>query len=134
VKLLPFPLIPDARGNLMFAEFPKHLPFQPRRFFVTYDVPAGSIRGEHGHRTLEQIIVCLKGSLAVTVDDGAVREKCTLDTPGAGLYLPPRTWGIQHEHTADCVMLVLASDGYDEAGYLRDYPAFLQCVAGAQQD
>jgi len=129
VRLLPFPLIPDARGNLMFAEFPSHLPFLPKRFFVTYEVPQGSVRGEHAHRTLEQIIVCLKGSLAVTVDDGTVREKCVLDTPGAGLYIGPRTWGIQSEHTPDCVMLVLASDVYNEAGYLRNYAAFLACLA-----
>ena len=44
VKLLRFPLIPDPRGNLVFAEFPKHLPFEPKRFFVTYGVPVGSVR------------------------------------------------------------------------------------------
>jgi len=129
VRLLPFPLIPDSRGNLMFAEFPRHLPFQPKRFFVTYDVPVGSVRGEHAHKHLEQIIVCLKGSLAVTVDDGKVREKCILDTPGAGLYIPPLTWGVQSEHTPNCIMLVLASDVYDESGYLRNYAAFLDCLA-----
>ena len=129
VELLPFPLIPDARGNLMFAEFPTHLPFQPKRFFVTYEVPVGSVRGEHAHRRLEQIIVCLKGSLAVTVDDGKVREKCLLDTPGAGLYIPPLTWGVQSDHSPECIMLVLASDVYDESGYLRNYPAFLDCLA-----
>jgi len=128
VRLIPFPLIPDPRGTLMFAEFPKHLPFVPKRFFVTYDVPMGSIRGEHAHRNLEQLIVCLKGTMAVTVDDGTVREKCVLDTPGAGIYIPPLTWGIQHEHTADCVMLVLASDVYEESGYLRKYNDFLEAL------
>jgi dTDP-4-dehydrorhamnose 3,5-epimerase-like enzyme len=129
VRLLPFPLIPDPRGSLMFGEFPKHLPFQPKRFFVTYDVPPGSVRGEHAHRKLEQIIVILRGSMIVTVDDGKVREECLLDTPGAGLYLPPLTWGVQSGHSADCVMLVLASDVYDESGYLRNYAAFLDCVS-----
>ena len=111
----------------MFAEFPRHLPFQPLRFFVTYDVPAGSVRGEHAHRRLEQLIVCLKGSLVVTVDDGTVREECLLDNPGIGLYIPPLTWGIQSGHSPDCVMLVLASDVYDESGYLRNYDDFLAC-------
>jgi dTDP-4-dehydrorhamnose 3,5-epimerase-like enzyme len=131
VRLLPFPLIPDARGTLMFAEFPRHLPFVPKRFFTTCDVPPGSVRGEHAHRSLEQIIVCLKGSLVVTVDDGAVREKCLLDTPAAGLYIPPLTWGIQSDHSPDCIMLVLASDIYEESGYLRDYAAFLDCLQRA---
>jgi len=128
VKLLPFPLIPDPRGSLMFAEFPKHLPFVPKRFFATYDVPAGSVRGEHAHRRLEQLIVCLKGSLMVTVDDGTVCEDCLLDSPGAGLYIPPLVWGVQSRHSPDCVMLVLASDVYDESGYLRKYEEFLEAV------
>jgi dTDP-4-dehydrorhamnose 3,5-epimerase-like enzyme len=128
VGLLKFPLIPDARGSLMFAEFPSHLPFVPKRFFTTYDVPVGSVRGEHAHKELEQIIIVLKGSMVVTVDDGTIAEQCLLDTPGAGLYIPPMTWGVQSGHSADCIMLVLASDVYDERGYLRNYQAFLDCV------
>lgn len=131
VRLLDFPLIPDARGNLMFAEFPAHLPFQPKRFFTTWDVPEGSVRGEHAHRALEQIIVALKGSLAVTVDDGWNREECLLDSPGIGLYIPPLTWGIQSGHSPDCVMLVLASDVYNEAGYIRSYAEFRQAAQAA---
>ena len=130
VKLVPFPLIPDPRGNLMFAEFPKHLPFVPKRIFATFDVPAGSVRGEHAHRKLEQLIICLKGSMVVTVDDGTVSEDCLLDSPGFGLYIPALTWGIQSQHTPDCLMLVLASDVYDESGYLRKYDDFMACVKG----
>jgi dTDP-4-dehydrorhamnose 3,5-epimerase-like enzyme len=131
VKLVPFPLIPDPRGTLMFAEFPKHLPFVPKRIFTTYDVPAGSVRGEHAHRHLEQLIIVLRGAMVVTVDDGTVSEECLLDSPGAGLYIPPMTWGIQSQHTPDCLMLVLASDVYDESGYLRKYDDFMACVKDA---
>jgi hypothetical protein len=131
VKLVPFPLIPDPRGSLMFAEFPKHLPFVPLRIFTTFDVPVGSVRGEHAHRKLEQLIIVLRGKMMVTVDDGAVSEDCLLDTPGAGLYIPPMTWGIQSQHTPDCLMLVLASDVYDESGYLRKYDDFMACVKAA---
>jgi UDP-2-acetamido-3-amino-2,3-dideoxy-glucuronate N-acetyltransferase len=128
VKLLEFPLIADPRGNLMFAEFPRHLPFQPKRFFMTYDVPVASVRGEHAHKQLEQVIVCVKGSMEVTVDDGAVRERYLLDSPRTALYIPPLIWGVQHGHSEDCVMLVFASDVYNESGYLRNYGDFLACV------
>ena len=128
VRLLKFPLLPDPRGNLVFAEFPRHLPFQPKRYFITYDVPIHSVRGEHAHKQLEQLIVCLKGALVVTVDDGNVREQYTLDSPDVGLYLPPLIWGIQTGHSPDCLMLVLASEVYDEADYLRNYDAFMACV------
>jgi len=131
VKLLPFPLIPDARGDLMFAEFPKHLPFVPKRFFVTYDVPPGSMRGEHAHKRLEQIAVCLRGSFVFTVDDGTVREDYLLDSPGVGLYVPPLVWGVQSQQSPDCLMLVLASEVYDESGYLRNYEDFLTYAKAA---
>ena len=134
VKLIEFPLIKDPRGNLMFAEFPKHLPFQPKRIFMTYDVPQGSVRGEHGHKQLEQLIVCVKGSLKVTVDDGSVIEEYVLDTPGEGIYIPPLVWGIQSNHSEDCVMLVLASDVYNESGYLRNYDEFLAYVKTHGED
>jgi UDP-2-acetamido-3-amino-2,3-dideoxy-glucuronate N-acetyltransferase len=132
VKLLKFPLITDPRGNLMFAEFPTHLPFQPKRFFVTYDVPTESVRGEHAHKQLEQLIVCLKGSLTVTVDDGGIRERYVLDSPEVGIYIPPLIWGIQSNHSTDCVMLVLASDVYAESGYLRNYDDFQACLKTAR--
>lgn len=128
VKLLKFPLITDPRGNLVFGEFPNHLPFQPVRFFMTYGVPDGSNRGGHGHRKLEQLIICAKGSMVVSVDDGSVRDEYLLDSPGIGLYIPPFVWGAQFGHSMDCVMLVLASDVYEEGEYIRDYSEFLECV------
>ena len=128
VRLLEFPSVIDPRGNLMFAEFPNHLPFQPKRFFATYGVPVGSVRGEHAHKRNEQIIVSLKGSVVVTVDDGSAKEEYLLDSPEKGLYIAPLIWGIQSGHSEDCVMLVLASDVYQESGYLRNYAEFLACV------
>ncbi len=128
VRLINFPLIPDPRGNLVFAEYDRHLPFAPKRFFVTYDVPENSVRGEHAHKKLEQLIVCLKGSLTVTVEDGCAKEDYLLDSPDKGVYIPPLIWGVQSGHSKDCVMLVLASDVYDESGYIRNYADFLAHV------
>lgn len=125
-QFVRFPSVSDPRGNLMFAEFPKHLPFQPKRFFVTYEVPMGSVRGEHAHKSNDQVIVCLKGSLTITLDDGTIRKSFELNAPDVGIYIPAGIWGIQSHHSADCVMLVLASELYDENGYIRDYGDFLE--------
>jgi len=129
VKRLTFPVSSDARGSLTFGQYPQHLPFEPKRFFVIRGVPEGSIRGGHGHRKLERVLMSVSGSCQLKVDDGRSREQFTLDAPEVGIYLPPLVWGSLLNHTEDCVLLVLASAVYDESDYLRDYDEFLALTA-----
>jgi len=126
VVFFRLPTIPDLRGSLSFAEYGQFLPFCPKRYFLVYDVPSREVRGEHAHKTLQQFLVCVKGSCKVMVDDGNEREEYTLDNPGAALLIPPMVWGVQYKYTADAVLLVLASDVYDANDYIRDYDEFLR--------
>lgn len=130
--LVRLPKIVDLRGALSFGEIGAHLPFTPQRFFVVYDVPSEEVRGEHAHRACHQFLVCLKGAVTIVLDDGQARDEVRLDTPQVGLHIPPMVWGIQYRFSADAVMLVLASDTYDAADYIRNYDEFLAAVkAGA---
>lgn len=124
VYILPF--IADMRGNLSFAEYGQLLPFIPKRYFIVFDVTSKKLRGEHAHRTLQQFLVCVKGSCSVVVDDGSNRQEIILDKPNIGLYLPPMIWGIQYKYSADSVLLVLASDVYDPNDYIREYDQYLK--------
>ena len=72
--------------------------------------------------------MAVKGSVRVVVDDGSQREEFILDRPNLGLHLPPMTWGIQYRYSEDAVLLVLASDPYDPADYIRDYDEFVALV------
>lgn len=128
VKFLKLPEIPDMRGSLTFAEIGQYLPFTPKRYFLVYDVPSREVRGEHAHRELHQFLVCVKGSCAVMVDDGKVREEYQLNTPGLAVHIPPMVWGVQYKYSPDAVLLVLASDKYDPSDYIRDYEEFLRAV------
>lgn len=128
VRLIELPLIPDLRGSLSFAEVGQKLPFEPKRYFIVFDVKSKEVRGEHAHRRLSQFLVCVKGSCAVVVDDGKNRDEYNLDQPNLGIYLPPMTWGIQYKYSSDAVLLVLASDTYDPEDYIRDYDEFLSLV------
>jgi acetyltransferase-like isoleucine patch superfamily enzyme/dTDP-4-dehydrorhamnose 3,5-epimerase-like enzyme len=128
VRLLELPLIPDLRGSLSFAEVGKMLPFEPKRYFIVFDVKSKEVRGEHAHRRLHQFLVCVKGGCSVVVDDGKNREEYQLDQPNLGIYLPPMVWAIQYKYTADAILLVLASDIYDPMDYIRDYDEFISLV------
>ena len=118
----------DHRGGLIVGEFPNSLPFEPARFFVVKDVPAGSVRGAHAHKACHQFLICLNGSCNAFVDNGMERQVVRLATPGIGLYMPPMTWGSQFGHASDTVLLVLASHAYDANDYVHDYTEFLQLL------
>jgi dTDP-4-dehydrorhamnose 3,5-epimerase-like enzyme len=96
----------------------------PQRFFVISRVPDRDIRGEHAHRELRQLLVCLAGSVVAEVSDGERSRAVALDCPQVGLYIPPMVWGVQHHYSPDAVLIVLASDAYDPADYIRDFGEF----------
>ncbi len=122
----------DMRGDLCAAEVGAGLPFVVQRSFLVYNVPNAELRGEHAHRQCGQFLMAVKGSVRVVVDDGSQREEFSLDRPNLGLHLPPMTWGIQYRYSEGAVLLVLASDPYDPADYIRDYDEFVALVRRGQ--
>jgi acetyltransferase-like isoleucine patch superfamily enzyme len=116
----------DLRGTLSVAETGETLPFVPQRFFLVYDVPSKEVRGERALRSCALFLVCVRGSMALVVDDGHRREEIVLDHPGIGVHVPPMVWTVQYKHSEDAILLVHASKPYDPADYIRDYDAFLR--------
>jgi acetyltransferase-like isoleucine patch superfamily enzyme len=119
------PLITDPRGNLIVGEFERTLPFIPKRYFMTFDVPNTKLRGEHAHKNCEQFLICIRGSCAVVVDDGIQREEFQLNQPTFGIHLPAMIWSTEYKHSADSLLMAFASDYYDPDDYIRDYQTFL---------
>lgn len=115
----------DLRGDLCAGEFLRNVPFEPKRYFLVFNVPSAETRGEHAHKVCKQFLVCVGGSLVVVVDDGVSREEIVLNRHNLGLYIPPGVWGIQYKFSSDATLLVFASDFYDAADYIRDYDYFL---------
>ncbi|WP_038168399.1 WxcM-like domain-containing protein [Verrucomicrobium sp. BvORR106] len=126
VTAYDIPYISDPRGNLTVGEFERTLPFQPKRYFMTFDVPSAKLRGEHAHRTCHQFLICMHGSCALVVDDGVNREEYLLDRPTFGIYVPPMIWATEYKHTSDSALLVFASEYYDAGDYIRDYHQYLK--------
>jgi acetyltransferase-like isoleucine patch superfamily enzyme len=125
VDLIRLRSVEDVRGNLAVGEIPSELPFAPQRVFLIHGLEGKYVRGEHALKTCHQFLLCANGSCAIVFDDGLCREEVVLDRRDIGVYLPPLTWWVQYKHSADCVLLVLASALYNEAEYIRDYDAFL---------
>lgn len=123
-KIIQLPKIPDSRGNLSFIEELRHLPFRIARSYWIYDVPGGERRGGHAYRRNCELIVALSGAFTVTVDNGRERFEYQLDRSYYGLYVPAGLWREMSAFSTNSLALVLASEGYDEEDYVRDYEEF----------
>ena len=125
VQIIEFPRFTDIRGNLSFAQEGSQVPFDIKRIYWVYDVPGGESRGSHAHKTLEQLMIAVSGSFSVTLDDGTEKKTFFLNRPYQGLYLRPGLWRNLEDFSSGSVVLVLASELYDENDYIRDYSEFL---------
>ncbi len=128
VKLIDFSPLGDDRGALVALEANKTVPFDIKRVYYIFGTKQGVARGFHAHKALEQVAVCVTGSCRMLLDNGQEKEDVLLDSPTKGLLIKDFVWREMHDFTPDCVLLVLASEYYDEADYIRDYDDFLKVV------
>lgn len=128
-----FPPHGDDRGQLVAIEAMKDLPFAIKRVYYIYDTLPDVRRGFHAHRNLQQILVCVHGSCKILLDNGHEKETVTLDKPWEGLYISNDTWREMYDFSDGAVLLVLASELYDEADYIRSYEEFLKLVHSREE-
>ncbi|SES74056.1 sugar 3,4-ketoisomerase [Prevotella sp. kh1p2] len=124
--IINLPKIADPRGNLTVAEELKHVPFDVKRVYWVYDVPAGESRGGHAHRRCREFIVAVGGSFTVTLTDGTSTHTYLLNHPYQGLLVDTGTWRTLDDFSSGAVCLVLASELFDEEDYIYDYDEFLK--------
>lgn len=117
----------EADGTLCIAEAMRDVPFDVKRFYyITNLLNERSIRGKHAHRTLWQAIFCISGSFTLGLDDGERRQEIRLWRSHQGVLLGPGLWHTMTDFSTGCVLLVAASDYYDERDYIRGYDEFIQ--------
>lgn len=114
------------KGNLTVVENGITLPFNVKRVYYLYDVPAGESRGSHAHKELSQLIIAASGSFTVTLDDGICRRRFFLNRPYQGLFVKPGLWRDLEDFSSGAVCMVLASDIYKAEDYIRDYQEFIK--------
>ncbi len=115
----------DDRGMLVALEENKEIPFAIKRVYYMYDTGLNVRRGYHAHKKLEQILICVCGKCTIHVDDGLSTQEIILDKPYEGLYISNDVWREMYDFSEDAVLMVLASELYDESDYIRDYQQFM---------
>jgi len=126
VKQINLKSLGDERGSLVALENNKEIPFEVKRIYYIYGTKKGVSRGFHAHKALKQIAICVSGSCTMLLDNGKDKETIALNTPTKGVLIEDMVWREMHDFSEDCVLLVLASEHYDEADYIRDYQEFIQ--------
>ncbi|MDO4694443.1 MAG: FdtA/QdtA family cupin domain-containing protein [Eikenella sp.] len=125
IQLLPLQCHGDQRGSLIALEEGKNVPFNIKRVYYLYGTQPGVSRGFHAHKNLKQVVVAVRGSCLFVLDDGQEKVSLRLDNPAQGLLIESGVWREMHDFSDDCVLMVLASELYDEADYIRDYNTFI---------
>ena len=118
----------DPEGNLTYMYENVHVPFSINRVFYSYDIPGGEDRGAHAHKECHQFIIAASGSFEVVLDDGINKRTVTLNRPFWGLHIPPGIWASEQSFSSGSICLVLASHGYSEDDYIRNYDDYLKYV------
>lgn len=123
-NIIEIPKIHDTRGNLSAIENDV-IPFPMRRVYYLYDVPSGGRRGGHSHKEQQEFLVALSGSFDVVLNDGQNVKTVTLNKPNHGLLIPAGIWRELENFSSGSVCLVIASEVFVEADYIRNYEEFL---------
>lgn len=124
-KLVNFKTLGDERGSLIAIEQGYNAPFEIKRVYYIFDTKKGVERGFHAHINLKQIAIAVKGTCTFVLDDGKKREEVKLDNQNQGLFIEGLIWREMKDFSEDCVLVVLASEHYDESDYIRDYQEFI---------
>lgn len=134
VQKICFQTYGDDQGTLVAIEECRDIPFDIKRVYYMYGTGVNVTRGHHAHKSLQQVLICVHGHCRVRLDDGKERNIFLLDCPAEGLYISKPMWREIFDFSPDAVLMVLASEHYNESDYIRDYEEFLQYVKERQDD
>lgn len=109
----------DIRGNLTVIE--DILPFIIQRVFYIYGVD-NSERGGHRHHKTIQAAVCIQGECKIFNNNGTEQNVFHLNKPSKCVLLEPSDWHKMYDFSKDAILMVLASEKFDEKDYIfEDY-------------
>ena len=116
-KIIQFGTHLDKRGSLTVIE--NEIPFEIKRIFYIYNVD-NSKRGFHKHKKTRQVAISISGSCDIIIKKPHQEPKVTrLDSPEFGLLIEPDDYHWMENFSKDSVLLVIASENFDEGDYIR---------------
>ena len=126
-RLIDFQQIGDPEiGFISIAQNMKNLPFEIKRAYWVYGTPEKIERGNHANRKSEQVLISLKGSVTIFLENTkGIKFHYVLSNPNQGLYIPAMHWR-RLKMNQEVVCLSLSSTEFKEDDYIREYNEFLK--------
>ena len=128
IEFIPLQMHGDERGSLIALEETKNVPFDIKRVYYMFGTQTNVRRGYHAHKELRQLAIPVSGSCRFMLDDGKEKIDILLDNPALGLLIEPSIWHEMYDYSPDCILLILASDVYNESDYIRSYDEFVESI------
>ena len=127
-SVIELPKIETVGGNITPVHPYINVPFDIKRVFYSYDIPGGEARGAHAHKECHQFLIAASGAYEVLLDDGVNKRTVLLNRPFYGLHVPSGIWASEQAFSSGSICLVLASHGYDESDYIRNYANYINFI------
>ena len=127
-SVIELPKIETVGGNITPVHPQINVPFDIKRVFYSYDIPGGEARGAHAHKECHQFLIAASGAYEVLLDDGVNKRTVLLNRPFFGLHVPPGIWASEQAFSSGSICLVLASHGYIEEDYIRNYEDYSEYI------
>ena len=127
-SVIELPKIETVGGNITPVHPLINVPFDIKRVFYSYDIPGGEARGAHAHKECHQFLIAASGAYEVLLDDAVNKRTVLLNRPFYGLHIPPGIWASEQAFSSGSICLVLASHGYIEEDYIRNYEDYLEYI------
>ncbi len=123
-SMMKLKVFTDQWGHLVPVEENHTIPFDIKRVYYIYHVEKGVRRGFHSHRELQQALICVHGEVKILTKTPEEELTICLNNPSEALLIGPMVWREMYDFSDDAVLLVLASEPYDESDYIRDYSVY----------
>jgi dTDP-4-dehydrorhamnose 3,5-epimerase-like enzyme len=104
----------------------QNFPFKIKRLYYLNSLKKNNIRFGHAHKKLEQIYICLQGSFKITlINKKKIKKIIYLNKNMNILKISKMMWRRIKVTSNRSVLLVLASEKFDEKDYIRKFQDFI---------
>ena len=110
-------------GKTSIVEGKTDIPIDIKRVFYIYGSSLRTVRAGHRLKKTTQILICVRGSYKIYINDGKIEETSILNSPAKDLVVEPKDWHTMQALKAASILLVLSSEHYSVDEYIDEaYP------------
>ena len=131
IQIISFPLNitklgDNQNGGHLVPINISELPFTPKRMFHVSNVQHRFDRGRHAHYDTNQLIMCVSGSVKLTLKDGTGGVvSFNLSQPQTAILVPKMIWDEVDYADSQSTLLVFSDTEYNPEDYITNWEKYI---------